>query len=259
MSAARGGTGTPVPSAVVVGGGIGGLAATRALQLAGWSVQVLEQTAHLEPLGAGISVWPNGVRALLSLAVPLPDQAGPLGTGGIRAQSGGWLSRTSPADYPARYGAPLIAVHRAYLQHALLSTLVPDTVLTGIHVTGVQPRPDGVLVRHSRGEQRADLVVLADGLASPTRHLVAGTRPRVRYAGYTAWRGLTRHGADLPRLGGATESWGAASGSGSSRWRTDAPTGSPPRTHPGPSTRRVVSTPRCCAGSPPGTSPSTRS
>jgi 2-polyprenyl-6-methoxyphenol hydroxylase-like FAD-dependent oxidoreductase len=46
-------------TAVVVGGGVGGLAAARALQLVGWTVQVLEQAPQLDALGAGISLWPN--------------------------------------------------------------------------------------------------------------------------------------------------------------------------------------------------------
>ncbi len=192
----------------MVGGGIGGLAAARALQLAGWTVQVLEQAARLEPLGAGISLWPNAVHALNLLDVPLAVRSSPAGPGGLRASHGRWLSRTDSATYPARYGAQLLAVHRAELQHALLASLPPDTVATGARVTGLEPRPDGVLVRHDRGVHRAELAVLADGLASPTRRLVTGRRPRPRYAGYTAWCGITSTGAAFPPLSGATETWG---------------------------------------------------
>jgi len=49
-------------TALVVGAGIGGLSAARALRLAGWQVQVLEQAQRLEPVGAGITLWPNAVR-----------------------------------------------------------------------------------------------------------------------------------------------------------------------------------------------------
>jgi len=214
----------PCPAAAVVGGGIGGLAAARALQLAGWSVQALEKAERLNPLGAGISLWPNAVRALTVLDVPLPARgdhggapndsrraaAGGGGTagGGVRTSRGRWLSRTDPWTYPARYGAALVAVHRADLQQALLECLAPDTVQTGTEVSHVEQHPDGVLVRHSRGVVSADLVVLTDGLASSTRHLVAGPRPRSRFAGYTAWRGVTTPAAGLPASGAATESWG---------------------------------------------------
>ncbi len=196
------------PTAVVVGGGIAGLAAARALQLAGWSVQVLEGADRLDPVGAGISLWPNAVHALRVLGVLLPVPSTTPGVGGIRTARGRWLSRTRPATFPARYGAPLITVHRAQLQQALVASLAPDTVVTDAHVSAVRPRPGHVTLEHTRGAARADLVVLADGLASRTRPLVTGPRPRARYAGYTAWRGVTRPGIDAPDPGAATESWG---------------------------------------------------
>ena len=194
--------------AVVVGGGIGGLAAAGALQLAGWSVRVLERADQLEPVGAGISLWPNAVHALRAIGVQLPVPATDPGAGGIRTSGGHWLSRTQPSTFPARYGAPLVAMHRAHLQQALLDGLSPDTVLTGARVSAVRPRPGHVMVEHSHGADRADLVVLADGLASGTRPLVAGLRPRPRYAGYTAWRGVVPPDVGFVGLHGATESWG---------------------------------------------------
>jgi 2-polyprenyl-6-methoxyphenol hydroxylase-like FAD-dependent oxidoreductase len=197
------------PVAVVVGGGIGGLAAARGLGLAGWSVQVLEAADALEPLGAGISLWPNAVRALADLGVELPPStAGSARAGGILTSDGRLLSRTDPEHFPERYGAPLVAIHRARLQEALLGSLPPGTVQTGARVTDVAEAADSVLVRHSLGEHSADLVVLADGVHSRTRRLVAGDRPRPVYAGYTAWRAVTGPGVDLHGSVGATESWG---------------------------------------------------
>jgi 2-polyprenyl-6-methoxyphenol hydroxylase-like FAD-dependent oxidoreductase len=198
-------------TAVVVGGGVGGLAAARALQLVGWTVQVLEQAPRLDALGAGISLWPNAGRALQALTVPFHHPGVPSAQSGLRTSSGRWLARTDPSTYPARYGAPLVAVHRAELQQALLDSLEPGTVITGARVTHVaqgSAHPRQVVVEHSRGSHQVDLAVLADGLNSTTRHLVTGPRPRPRYAGYTAWRGLTRPDAGLPAAGGATESWG---------------------------------------------------
>jgi 2-polyprenyl-6-methoxyphenol hydroxylase-like FAD-dependent oxidoreductase len=203
--------------AVVVGGGIGGLAAARALQLSGWSVQVLEQAERLEPLGAGISLWPNAVVALDALGVPLrhgrADGRVLGGRGvvaaGVRSSGGRWLSRTDISTYPARHGAPLVALHRGDLQQLLLDSLRPDTLVTGAHVHGVDEQSFEVVVRHSLGAIRADLVVLADGLASRHRALVTGPLPRSRYAGYTAWRGITDVAEVGPEIEGATESLGA--------------------------------------------------
>ncbi len=154
-------------TALVVGAGIGGLSAACALRLAGWQVQVqvLEQAQRLEPVGAGITLWPNAVRALNVLGVHPPDGVSRPGTSGLRASSGRWLSRSDTADYPVRYGAPLIAVHRADLQQALLAALPVTTVTTGTRVTAIDQDDTGVTVQHSAGRSRAALVVLADGLA----------------------------------------------------------------------------------------------
>jgi len=197
-----------VRTALVAGAGIAGLSAARALVQAGWRVQVLEQAARLDPVGAGLTLWPNAVRALDALGVPLREGASRPGTSGLRASSGRWLSRSDTTGYPARYGAPLVAVHRADLQQALLDSLPADTVILGARVADLHQDAAGATVEHGAGPSRADLVVLADGLTSATRHLVAGAAPRPRYAGYTAWRGVTEPGAHVPDLRGTTESWG---------------------------------------------------
>jgi len=54
-------------TALVIGGGIGGLTAALALDRRGWSVTVLERAAALEPVGAGIGRAPNAQRALDTL------------------------------------------------------------------------------------------------------------------------------------------------------------------------------------------------
>ena len=50
--------------ALVVGAGIGGLAAGRLLRETGWEVEILERDSDLFPQGAGISLWPNASRVL---------------------------------------------------------------------------------------------------------------------------------------------------------------------------------------------------
>jgi 2-polyprenyl-6-methoxyphenol hydroxylase-like FAD-dependent oxidoreductase len=55
--------------AVVVGGGIGGIAAAVALTQAGVAVQVHEQARQLTEVGAGVSLAPNGLAMLARLGV----------------------------------------------------------------------------------------------------------------------------------------------------------------------------------------------
>jgi salicylate hydroxylase len=57
------------PSIVILGGGIGGLAAAAFLYQAGLACTVYEQAAQLREIGAGLVVAPNGARLLRQLGV----------------------------------------------------------------------------------------------------------------------------------------------------------------------------------------------
>jgi 2-polyprenyl-6-methoxyphenol hydroxylase-like FAD-dependent oxidoreductase len=199
---ATAGYGGSVMRAIVVGGGIAGLASALALTRRGWQVQVFERAPEFIEVGAGLSLWPNALRALDALGVgePVRSRATLGGQVGIRDVAGRWLSRADTAELERRYGLTAM-IHRADLL-AVLRAAVPDEVLRpGITVTRV--RPDGT-VDHSGGQSRADVVVGADGLASVTRQSLWPGAPGPRYAGYTAWRVVT---APVP-VGEASESWG---------------------------------------------------
>lgn len=51
--------------AIVIGGGIGGMSAALALEKAGIETAVFEAVKEMKPVGAAISVWPNGVKCLM--------------------------------------------------------------------------------------------------------------------------------------------------------------------------------------------------
>jgi 2-polyprenyl-6-methoxyphenol hydroxylase-like FAD-dependent oxidoreductase len=189
--------------AVIVGGGIGGLASALALARRGWQVEVLERAPEFTEVGAGLSLWPNGLRALDALGVgePVRQHAALEGQGGIQDVAGQWLARTNAAEMARRYG-PTVMIHRADLLALLCAAVPAEALRSGVTVTGV--RPDGT-VAHSGGESRADLVVGADGINSVTRGSVRLDAPPPRYVGYTAWRMITP-----PVPGGeSSESWGA--------------------------------------------------
>ena len=69
-------------SIIVVGGGIGGLAAAQALTQQGIAVLLLEQADHIGEIGAGIQLGPNAYAALDALGagaaarmdLPLPNR-----------------------------------------------------------------------------------------------------------------------------------------------------------------------------------------
>ena len=54
-------------TAVIAGGGIGGLTAAAALGMRGWEVTLFERQDALRASGSGIYIWENGLRVLEAL------------------------------------------------------------------------------------------------------------------------------------------------------------------------------------------------
>ncbi|MEC3918575.1 FAD-dependent oxidoreductase [Nocardia sp. CDC160] len=192
--------------AVVVGGGIGGLATAIALIRRGWQVEVLERAAEFGEAGSGISLWANGIRAMDALGLGDAVRAAGLveTEGGIRDRAGRWLSKTDTGELARRYG-PLVAIRRTDL-FAILSGALPGEVLRpGVTVTGIENAGDGVAVTHTSGVSEADVVVGADGIHSVVRAALWPDAQGPRYAGYTAWRMIT---GPLGFSVSGSETWG---------------------------------------------------
>lgn len=194
-------------SAIIAGGGIGGLAAGIALQQEGWKVTVFEQASEFKAIGAGLSIWPNAIKALYKLG--LRSDLGKMGVsefaGGFFTEKGETLAEISYADILTRYGAPVIAVHRADLLDALLGKLEPGTMRLGAKLVNFSQDTKGVTAVFSNGEEiQADLLIGADGIHSKVREQLFGKMP-LRYSGYTAWRGIAPTPGKAFQAG---ETWG---------------------------------------------------
>ncbi|HEY4024405.1 MAG TPA: FAD-dependent monooxygenase [Pseudonocardiaceae bacterium] len=192
---------------VVVGAGIGGLAAAIALRRAGWRPIVLERAERFEPVGAGLSVMPNAVRSLRELGLAERIEAVPAmrSVGNVRTWRGDLLTSVDAGLLEARFGAPLLGLHRAALHELLLGALEPDDVRLGAEVVGFDQDADRVTVRLADGgAERGALLIGADGLRSTIRASVIGDGAP-RYAGYLAWRGIAEREAGESPVG---EFWG---------------------------------------------------
>src|SRR5690348_13671705 len=99
-------------SAVVVGAGIAGLAAAHALAELGYALRVVERGRGLSDEGAGLTLWPNAVRALRSLGLEhVLDSAHRVPEAITMRPDGGVLARMPLAQIERRFG-PLLSVHR---------------------------------------------------------------------------------------------------------------------------------------------------
>ncbi|MEV3930595.1 MULTISPECIES: FAD-dependent monooxygenase [unclassified Streptomyces] len=196
--------------AVVIGGGIGGLTAAVALYRSGWQVSVVERSASLEPIGAGISLAPNSQRALdvVGLGDAVRDLAAWQGDGGMRTPSGRWLARTDSAAAAERFGGPLVLLPRSALVDLLRARLPDGAVRTAAPAQLVDPGRTGgrpAVVRTPAGDIEADLVVGADGIRSGVRTALFPGHPGPSYSGFTTWRVL----APAPgRPFASHETWG---------------------------------------------------
>lgn len=175
--------------AVIVGGGIGGLAAAAGLLRRGWSVQVLERAPRFSEVGAGISLWPNAFRALESLGVDEVFNSERLGVaGGLRDWRGRWIVRMDHSDDAIQHTTSAVVTHRHDLLSSLLDKIPPECRQSGVTVHGVRQDGATAVVEHDDGELRADLVVGADGVRSAVRAALWPEAKTPVYAGHTAWR-----------------------------------------------------------------------
>ncbi|MEV7180031.1 FAD-dependent monooxygenase [Kitasatospora sp. NPDC093679] len=187
-------------TAVVVGGGIGGLAAAIGLHRIGWEVTVVERAPVLNDAGAGISLAANGLRALDELGVGTAVRTASRGqyNGGTRIPDGGWLTRMDGAALEEAVGTPITGIPRSTLHRLLREALPAECLLIGSEAHEI--RPDGpapVRVTCGGTALDADLVVAADGTGSRVRSSLFPTHPGPVYSGSTVLRAITEQAVDL--------------------------------------------------------------
>ncbi|SCL46508.1 FAD-dependent monooxygenase [Micromonospora chersina] len=190
------------PHAIVVGAGIGGLAAALALHRRRWRVTVLERAAEPRELGAGLTLMANALRGLDALGVgdAVRRHGAPDTPGGLRTSDGRWLSRIEGAELERALGTAALGIHRTALHRLLRAALPTSTLVTGAEVVDVDADLPAVTYRRGGAPAtlRGDLVVGADGLRSVVRRRLWPDLPAPAYSGSTAWRAAIRWTAPAP-------------------------------------------------------------
>ncbi len=177
---------------LVVGAGIGGLAAGAALGRRGIACEVIEVQPASDVYGVGINQPGNALRALDALGVR--DEVLSVGY-----EFGGW-------DFHGPDGELVVGVdsrladdrvpHNVGLSRRDLHTiLLAATTAAGTEIryattlAELHEEPDGAHVRFSDGrEERYDLVAAFDGIRSPLRDQLFAGAHRPTYSGVAVWR-----------------------------------------------------------------------
>ncbi len=186
--------GAPV---LIVGGGIGGLAAALALARRGYRSHVLEQASEFREIGAGIQLGPNvfkmfarlGLTEAVSRLAWFPDRLVMMDC--VTAEE---VTRiTLGEDFRERFKYPYALIHRADLHGAILQACRDCGLAkleTSRKVVGIEEQGDGIVVTTEDGARVAGAALIgADGLWSTVRAQIVGDgAPRV--SGHLAYRAV---------------------------------------------------------------------
>ena len=176
---------------VVVGGGIGGLFAAKALIAHGLEVAVYEQAPALGEVGAGVYVTPNAVRQMQRVGLgPAVEK---------------WGARVGPKSRYFRHdGSPIAPVqvtdasgwsanfgmHRADFVDLLAAALPSGVVHCGHRALGFEQTGELARVRFANGASaESEVVIAADGIHSELRPYVYPPSKPV-FHGTISYRGL---------------------------------------------------------------------
>jgi salicylate hydroxylase len=182
---------------IIVGGGIGGLAAALALARKGIPSQLIEQAPEFKEIGAGIQLGPNVFRMfeVLGLTAPIGALAVfPNNLIMMDSVTGQEVTRIPLGDsFRKRFDYPYALIHRADLHKVLLEACQKSDLIkldASQKVVKVDETADGVRVYTESGkEYRGAALIGADGLWSTIRQLVVGDgKPNV--AGHITYRAV---------------------------------------------------------------------
>ncbi|ARK29065.1 FAD-dependent monooxygenase [Halalkalibacter krulwichiae] len=182
-------------SMIIVGGGIGGLAAALAAAEAGQKTTILEQAPEFGEVGAGIQMAPNAMAVLDRFGVS--EEIAKIAVFPKRlvlkdVYTAEELTTLDLGDeFKERYGFPYIVLHRSDLHRVLLEACEKSPLVelvTNQHIETVEETADGVVVTNASGEQMIGKALIgADGLKSKTRSLFVDDEPIC--SEYVAYRG----------------------------------------------------------------------
>ena len=180
----------------IIGAGLGGLAVAIALHKQAINAQVYEKAHQLRSVGAGLSVFPNGLNTLEAIAPgiveTLKHAGSPTRMVNLRKNTGEIIMQ-NPQQLQEKYGQPMLQIRWSRLQEILASRLPPEVIHLNSRCIGFEQNDSGIEVSFEQGnKEQVDLLIGADGINSTIRQAVIKDGSP-RYAGRMSWRGLLKY------------------------------------------------------------------
>ncbi|MGH8693364.1 MAG: 3-hydroxybenzoate 6-monooxygenase [Burkholderiales bacterium] len=181
---------------IVVGGGIGGLAAALSLARLGIAVSLLEQSSEIAEIGAGLQLAPNAFAALDVLGIGEGVRSRSVFTERLvmmdAVDAGEVASFPVGEEFRKRFGNPYAVSHRADLHKSILEAAqrTPSiTLQTSTKVVDLVVGDKDVAVTDQNGKTyRGAAVVGCDGIKSVIRDKLIGDE--VRVSGHVVYRAV---------------------------------------------------------------------
>jgi 2-polyprenyl-6-methoxyphenol hydroxylase-like FAD-dependent oxidoreductase len=195
----------------IIGAGIGGLSLAIAMQRKGFDVAVYENAHTIKPLGAGLALAANAMRAFYEIGIgdEVLKAGKKLKSLQIKDQKGNILSSADSEKMTEKLGVTNnFTIHRADLHNVLVKQLRADTLQLGKGLVDFNQSGRNVILKFSDGSVAVvDYLIAADGIHSKVRKkLIPDSMPR--YAGYTCWRAVIDNVPDDFDFEITSETWG---------------------------------------------------
>ncbi len=181
---------------IIVGGGIGGLAAALAVARQNVEVLLLEQAAEIAEIGAGIQLGANAFNALDWLGAGEAARGRTVFTEALTlmdAVDAKEIVRVETGDaYIKRFGNPYGVIHRADIHLSILEAVQGNPLIkfrTSTHVQKIEQDANTVTVTDQNGARyTANALIGADGVKSVIRSSLIGDEARV--TGHVVYRAV---------------------------------------------------------------------
>jgi 3-hydroxybenzoate 6-monooxygenase len=181
---------------ILVGGGIGGMAAALALSQAGYEVELVEQAPEIGEIGAGIQLGPNAFAAMDALGCGPRARAAAVYNEELLmmdAMDESEVGRLDVGeDFRKHFGNPYAVIHRADIHKAIYDEALTHhniRIHTDARIVEVDIGETSTRIKDQKGREWTGAAIIGcDGVKSVVRHNLIGDPHRV--SGHVVYRAV---------------------------------------------------------------------